>query len=198
MSDLRFKDLAVASQRAEQQFIARGAVVEIESGQRYRLADIGPEGAEWIPIGADGLDDPLLRLFEAPTDPNRVRPAPRSLQPARAATLPTDSAARKELPIAEGVLFYFPAALAEVARISKIGNDKHNPGQPLHHARGKSTDHEDCIVRHTLDARESSGTVRTEHLANRAWRALAALQEHCEAQGAPLAPNARLPEDSEC
>ncbi len=46
--------------------------------------------------------------------------------------LPTDSDERKEIPIFSGVMNYFPLALAAVARHSKRGNDKHNPGQPLH------------------------------------------------------------------
>lgn len=40
----------------------------------------------------------------------------------------SDSEARKNIPLAEGLLWYFPNALAEVARLSKTGNDKHNPG----------------------------------------------------------------------
>ena len=43
-----------------------------------------------------------------------------------AAALPTDAKERKNLPIASGVLDYFPKALAEVARVSKVGNDQHN------------------------------------------------------------------------
>ena len=39
-------------------------------------------------------------------------------------TLPTDSAARKAVPLCAGVLRYFPAALAGVARISKAGNER--------------------------------------------------------------------------
>ena len=111
------------------------------------------------------------------------------------AVLPTDSKARKDVPLARGVLDYFPAALAYVARISKAGNDKHNPGEELHHARGKSTDHADCIVRHLVDR----GTIDPEdglrHSGKVAWRALALLQEELEAAGeAPLARGARLPE----
>ena len=87
-----------------------------------------------------------------------------------------------------------------MARVSKLGNDKHNPGQELHHSRGKSSDHADCILRHLIDAREDSGhgvgldDQGVHHLAYAAWRALALLQEHLESQGAPLAPGARLPE----
>ena len=105
--------------------------------------------------------------------------------------LPADSAARKATPIARGVLDYFPAALAAVARVSKAGNDKHNPGEDLHPARGKSMDHADCIARHLLER----GTVDAEdglpHSAKLAWRALALLQEEEEARGAPMARGAR-------
>lgn len=107
--------------------------------------------------------------------------------------LPVGDQERKGLPIARGCLDYFPAALAEVAHLSKVGNDKHNPGEPLHHARGKSMDHADCIVRHLMDR----GTVDTDgvrHSAKVAWRALALLQEELEAAGARLARGARLPE----
>jgi hypothetical protein len=99
--------------------------------------------------------------------------------------LPTDAAARKATPIATGVLKYFPDALAAVAQVSKLGNDQHNPGQPLHWSKGKSTDHPDCLVRHLLDA----GTVDTDggrHSAKMAWRALALLQIEIEAEAAGL------------
>jgi hypothetical protein len=107
------------------------------------------------------------------------------------ASLPADAAARKAAPMAEGLLWYFPNALAEVARVSKAGNDQHNAGQPMHHARGKSTDHADCILRHLVDA----GTVDSDgmrHSAKVAWRALALLQEELERDtGVPLPRNAR-------
>ena len=46
--------------------------------------------------------------------------------------LPSNSEERKQFPIATGCLDYFPDALAAIAALSKLGNDKHNPGQPLH------------------------------------------------------------------
>jgi len=116
-------------------------------------------------------------------------------------TLPTDSAERKNYPLLSGCMKYFPAALAGVSNISKAGNDKHNPGQPLHHARGKSADHGDCIIRHLVDTedllasyeRDQTGTpaqILTE--ANQmAWRALAYTQMLHEKFGAPLAPGAK-------
>lgn len=93
--------------------------------------------------------------------------------------LPTDAKARKDAPIARGVLDYFPNALAAVAELSRIGNEQHNPGQPMHWARGKSTDHADCILRHLIDR----GTIDTDgvrHATKVAWRALALLQTELE------------------
>jgi hypothetical protein len=104
--------------------------------------------------------------------------------------LPSTSSERKAIPITTGVLDYFPAALAEVAKVSKAGNDQHNPGEPLHHARGKSMDHADCLLRHLIER----GTLDTDglsHTGKLAWRALALLQEECEANGAPLPRGAR-------
>lgn len=110
---------------------------------------------------------------------------------------PTDSASRKAIPIVRGCLNYFPAAVAEVAKVSYKGNEKHNPGQPLHHVRGKSTDHCDSAVRHIMEFEEDHGAVDPDSgvsvLAHAAWRILARLQEHLETQGAPLACGARLP-----
>ena len=77
------------------------------------------------------------------------------------------------------VLDYFPLAIAEVAKCSKAGNDQHNPGQPLHWAKGKSTDHADCIPRHLID-RGTFDTDGIRHSAKLAWRALALLQIELE------------------
>lgn len=96
-------------------------------------------------------------------------------KPAKSATLPTDAAIRKGAPIARGVIDYFPDAMFEVAKLSKVGNDQHNPGKPMHWAKEKSTDHADCIVRHLIDrgTRDEDGV---RHSAKVAWRALALLQ----------------------
>jgi len=87
---------------------------------------------------------------------------------------------RKERPVYSGVLRYFPLALLEVARCSYLGNEQHNPGEPLRWDRSKSTDEADALVRHLLDA----GTVDSDgvrHTAKVAWRALALLQKELEA-----------------
>jgi hypothetical protein len=95
--------------------------------------------------------------------------------------LPTDPKERKNMPIASGVLDYFPSALAEVARVSKIGNDQHNPGQPLHWDRSKSTDEADALIRHFLE-RGTLDSDGTRHSAKTAWRALALLEKELEAE----------------
>lgn len=107
--------------------------------------------------------------------------------------LPSEAGARNAIPMADGLLYYFPSALAAVAEVSRIGNAQHNPGQPMHWARGKSTDHANKIIRHLMEAGELD-TDGTRHSAKVAWRALALLQEELEREeGAPLARNARLP-----
>ncbi len=69
-----------------------------------------------------------------------------------------DSAARKGAPMAHGFLFTFPDAIAAVAQLAVKGNEKHNPGQPLHWSYEKSKDHADCIARHLPDFDELDET----------------------------------------
>lgn len=111
-------------------------------------------------------------------------------QPSEELTLPTDAEARKGIPIVTGLLDYFPAALAEVAKVSKAGNDKHNPGEPLHWARGKSMDQADCIGRHLMERGGTDPETGQLHSAQMAWRALALLQLELEEAGAPRARGA--------
>jgi hypothetical protein len=97
--------------------------------------------------------------------------------------LPSNSGNRKKIPIATGVLAYFPKALAAIAELSYLGNEKHNPGEPLHWSRGKSNDHPDCLARHfmergTMDAGWAPHKVL--HSTEVAWRALAILEIELE------------------
>lgn len=87
-----------------------------------------------------------------------------------------NSSERKAEPIYSGAMRYFPDALAAVARVSKAGNEKHNPGEPLHWARSKSNDHLDCVARHLITPSEVDLDSHEYHLAHAAWRILAALQ----------------------
>ena len=104
--------------------------------------------------------------------------------------LPEDSAARKEVPMYSGLFAYFPDALAAIAHLSFTGNQKHNPGQPLHWSRDKSSDHLDCIARHLAGA----GTYDADgilHDIMLAWRANANLQIKLEElYGLPKPPGA--------
>ncbi len=94
-------------------------------------------------------------------------------------SLPTDAKARKDVPLYRGLLMYFPDALTAVAELSRVANEQHNPGEPLHWARGKSMDQEDCLMRHMLDLGKLD-TDGQRHAAKVAWRALAILQLEIE------------------
>lgn len=88
------------------------------------------------------------------------------------------SAERKEVAMSRGLFAYFPDALALIARHSVRSNEKHNLGQPVHWARGKSSDHEDCIARHSISVAVDPNSLDGDapHILCRAWRSLAALQ----------------------
>lgn len=140
-----------------------------------------------------------FKLYEE--KPNTVDEPATENTKSKAMTLPTDSKTRKNYPLLAGCVRYFPAALAGVALISKLGNDKHNPGEQLHHARSKSMDHGDCILRHLIDTEDllaeanrtgNADNARIlEEASQMAWRALAYSQELHERFGAPLAPGAK-------
>ena len=122
---------------------------------------------DWVP-GQDGYADLMFPEEFNPPSGNAL-----------AFPLPTDKEERKNSPMTAGVLDYFKNALFEVAKVSKAGNDQHNPGQPLHWSREKSTDHADCIMRH-LAERGDIDNDGQRHSAKLAWRALALLQEELE------------------
>lgn len=90
---------------------------------------------------------------------------------------------RKDYPITTGCIHYFPDALKAVARCSKIGNDQHNPGEPLHWAKDKSSDHLDCLGRHLAEAGTYDVDDGVMHDVKVAWRALANLQTLIENGG---------------
>lgn len=95
--------------------------------------------------------------------------------------LSTDAKTRKGLPVATGFVDYFPDAMVAVAELSKVGNDQHNPGKPLHWDRSKSGDESDALMRHFLER----GTLDSDgirHSAKVAWRAMALLQKEIEAE----------------
>jgi len=118
--------------------------------------------------------------------------------PTRATTLPEGAAERKRFPIASGFMDYFPDAIAAIANLSFVGNKQHNPGQPLHWAREKSTDEADTMLRHFLQR----GTLDKDgirHTVKMAWRALALLQKEIEAaqETSALFEDCRRPKPAE-
>lgn len=115
-----------------------------------------------------------------------------------AGLLPTGAAERKALPIATGVIDYFPNALAAIAEVSRIGNDQHNPGEPLGWAHHKSTDHDDCAIRHFVE-RGTKDTDGGRHTAKAAWRIMARLEMEILAERAGMSYNdyiAKLKKDA--
>ena len=86
---------------------------------------------------------------------------------------------RKDYPVWTGVINYFPDALMEISRVSKIGNEQHHKGKPLHWDKNKSIDHLDALTIHLIQAKEDDDD-GVSHLAKVAWRALAALQTKLE------------------
>lgn len=98
--------------------------------------------------------------------------------------LSTNKSLRKSQPMARGLLDYFPRALAAVSNVSFVANEQHNPGEEMHWAKEKSTDHADCILRHMVDrGRVDDDGLR--HSAKLAWRALALLETELELQDTP-------------
>lgn len=104
--------------------------------------------------------------------------------------LPTDQDTRNGLPMADGLLHYFPNALAAVAHLSKVANEQHNPGEPMHWARHKSIDHANKILKHLVDAGgiDADGV---RHSVKVAWRALALAEDELIAAGAVPGRNTR-------
>jgi hypothetical protein len=86
---------------------------------------------------------------------------------------------RKAIPVATGFCDYFPLAMQEVAKLSLISNEQHNPGTAMHWDRSKSGDEDDALMRHFLE-RDKIDTDGVLHRTKVAWRAMAGLQKHLE------------------
>jgi len=92
-------------------------------------------------------------------------------------SLPTDSDERKTIPIFSGFISYFPDAMAAVASHSFVNNEKHNPGEPLHWSREKSTDQLDALARHLTELPSAQTLAEEiEYLKAIVWRGCAQLQ----------------------
>jgi hypothetical protein len=124
------------------------------------------------------------RCARARTEPQPTPPAP-PVAPqvaeviANLPSLPDDADKRNEYPMADGLLDYFPNALAEVAKLSFRATQQHHPDQPMHWDRSKSTDHRNKILRHLADT-HTVDDKGNDHWAMVCWRALAGYQEYLE------------------
>jgi hypothetical protein len=105
-------------------------------------------------------------------------------------SLPTDPKARKAIPVSSGCFAYFPDALAAIAQLSQLANEQHNPGEPLHWAKEKSTDEADALARHQLQhlKGERYDTDGVLHATKVAWRANAQLQRLLDSGVEPIDP----------
>ena len=112
---------------------------------------------------------------------------------AKTTSLPDNAVARLEYPMADGLLDYFPNALAEVARLSFLATQQHHPDKPMHWDRTKSTDHRNKILRHLVDT-DGVDDKNIDHWAMVCWRALAGYQVYLEQKhGLPLSRASRVP-----
>lgn len=96
---------------------------------------------------------------------------------------------RKEYPVYSGVLKYFPDAIMEIAHVSWIGSQKHNPGMPMFWDDTKSKDNPDACARHLLQGGDFDEEDGLRHTAKVAWRALATLQKELEDAGLSVIRN---------
>lgn len=98
--------------------------------------------------------------------------------------LPTDDKARKRLQLWTFLMEYFPDSFLAVANVAIAGNEQHNPGEPLHWARGKSMDQMNTAFRHQWDYGRGvkKDTDGQYHLAKAIWRLSAQLQLDIEAE----------------
>lgn len=131
--------------------------------------------AEKALIDAFGNRETIYMWDAERVDPPKRRDIPPMPRPSTQGVLPSDAKERKMIPIASGFFDYFPDAIIEASKVSYEGNKQHNPGQPLHWAKEKSTDHSDTMMRHFLE-RFGRDTDNQRHAAKLFWRAGAFLQ----------------------
>lgn len=118
-----------------------------------------------------------------------------------------DKTRKGKWPVWDYMFKYFPLAFLEEVRVAVLGNEQHNPGQPLHWAREKSTDQLNTAFRHQFDYAEAKarGVVVPRdkdgkaQLAQAIWRLKAQLQLDLEEEarqqsGVPMP--SPLPDDS--
>jgi hypothetical protein len=86
--------------------------------------------------------------------------------------------------IATGVVDYFPNALAAVGRHSRLGNEKHNPGEEMHWAFDKSTAHADAAMSHFAQRGQIDPETGEDYDVGALWRMLAMVETRLLKEGA--------------
>lgn len=118
-------------------------------------------------------------------------PAPEAIEAWQKVVGSMTDAERKALPVGDALL-YFPLVWLALAEVCRVANEQHNPGQPMHWAREKSTDQLNTALRHIFDDKlglDKDPTDQCWMLAKTVWRAAAALQlkmERYASEGKPL------------
>jgi hypothetical protein len=113
-------------------------------------------------------------------------------------SLPEDPKLREQFPLYDYMHGYFPDAYLEEVRVSWVGNEQHNPGERMHWARDKSSDHMNKAMRHiaSYGSGEKKDTDNTYHLAKAIWRLKARLQLDIEAEREAEKNTAYVPDRS--
>lgn len=156
---------------AEQILTKATCILMLPGWENSRGARAEKALAEWKGIPVMYWVDDEEQCYDVPI--STTRPSP----------FTEDAATRKTYPVYSGCINYFPRALAEIAHISFVGNEQHNPGTPLHWDRTKSQDEPDAMMRHVIDNAivvATTGKPSIEELAKIAWRALANLEKTLE------------------
>jgi len=94
--------------------------------------------------------------------------------------LPDNDDERKRIPLWTATIGYFPAAFMLLAKLGYDANEQHNPGEPVHWARDKSTDHLNCAMRHLFDSLFLTREARLKVLTQVFWRIGAEIQTSYE------------------
>jgi hypothetical protein len=130
----------------------------------------------------DDIHAEISRMYDEGVAVGQVMGLPKDPPAPAAPAAPQLSA--KMHPIVTGLLDYAPNAIAAIAAHSKYGNDKHNPGEPLHWAFNKSTHHADAVLTHLLQRGTIDPETGRTHTIALAWRAIMLLETELLAAGA--------------
>jgi hypothetical protein len=93
---------------------------------------------------------------------------------------PRSSEERKQYPIAEGVMEYFPLTIIALSKVSYLGSQKHNPGQPTHLDRSKSTDDASAMFRHYFERGTKDPEDDQPNCVKMAWRSMLICEKELE------------------